>query len=177
MPSCTPRPSQQPKKGRQMASIALPLHPAPVARCATVHDGATLLREFARQPNVTGSIAPSSTRLAAAVAMTIPHQGDPIVVELGPGTGVFTEAIQNRLGTRGRHIAVELNPRLAALIAARHPRVDVVPASAERLPQILDDRGIAHADLVISGLPWVSLPAPIGEATLDAVTTTLAGGG
>jgi phosphatidylethanolamine/phosphatidyl-N-methylethanolamine N-methyltransferase len=148
-----------------------------VSRRATLADAAYLMREFARQPGVVGALAPSSPRLAAAITATIPHYGDPVVVELGPGTGSFTDAIQARLGTRGRHIAVELNPRLATLTASRHRRVDMVRASADRLPQILADRGISHADLIISGLPWVSMSASVAEVALDAVADVLAPSG
>jgi phosphatidylethanolamine/phosphatidyl-N-methylethanolamine N-methyltransferase len=140
-------------------------------------DAAFLIREFAREPSVVGALAPSSPHLAAAITATIPHYGDPVVVELGPGTGSFTAAIQARLGTRGRHIAVELNPRLATLTASRHRRVDMVRANADRLPQILADRGISHADLIISGLPWVSMSASVAEVALDAVTDVLAPSG
>lgn len=136
-----------------------------------------MMLEFARQPSVVGAVAPSSQRLAAAVTATIPGDGNPVVVELGPGTGAFTEAIQARLGTRGHHIAVELNPRLANLTASRHPTVDMVRASADRLPQILAERGLPQADFIISGLPWVSMPAPLAEATLDAAKNVLAPGG
>jgi phosphatidylethanolamine/phosphatidyl-N-methylethanolamine N-methyltransferase len=149
---------------------------SPAARCGS-NDSTALLREFARQPGRTGAIAPSSATLAAAIAMTIPHSGDPLIIELGPGTGAFTEAIQRSLGGRGSHIAVELNPRLAASLAERHPAVDVVQSSAEDLPRILAERGISTVDLVISGLPWVSLPPAIAYAALDAATGALAPSG
>jgi phospholipid N-methyltransferase len=148
-----------------------------VGRRTMLGDAAFLMREFARQPGVVGALAPSSPHLAAAITATIPRFGDPVVVELGPGTGTFTAAIQARLGTRGRHIAVELNPRLATLTASRHRSVDMVRASADRLPQILADRGISHADLIISGLPWVSMSASVAEGALDAVKNVLAPSG
>ena len=73
-------------------------------------ESALFLRQFLRSPITTGAIAPSSRYLAAAVTAPIPERGDPVVVELGPGTGSFTAEIQRRLGGRGRHIAVEINP-------------------------------------------------------------------
>lgn len=76
-------------------------------------EAAFFLGQFLRSPVTTGAIMPSSRYLAAAVATPIPERGDPVVVELGPGTGPFTAEIQRRLGGRGRHIAVEINPRLA----------------------------------------------------------------
>jgi len=144
-----------------------------VARHATLGDAAVLMLEFARKPSLVGALAPVRGALPRR-SRDHPCDGDPVVVELGPGTGAFTEAIQARLGTRGRHIAVELNPRLATLTASRHRGVDMVHASADTLPEILADRGIANADFIVSGLPWVSMPAPVAEATLDAARSVLA---
>jgi 16S rRNA A1518/A1519 N6-dimethyltransferase RsmA/KsgA/DIM1 with predicted DNA glycosylase/AP lyase activity len=42
------------------------------------------------------------------------------VVELGPGTGSVTAAIEHRLAGRGRHVAVEIDPGLARYVRAQH---------------------------------------------------------
>ena len=91
-----------------------------------------------------------------------------MVVELGPGTGAFTEVIQSRLDGRGRHLAVELNPRVADVLAKRFPDVEVIVADAERLPELLVDRGVA-ADVVISGLPWAAYRGSLTEAVATAM--------
>ncbi|WP_231644710.1 class I SAM-dependent methyltransferase [Sciscionella sediminilitoris] len=93
---------------------------------------------------------PSSPALAARMVAPIPRTGDPFVVELGAGTGAFTVAAQEVLRGRGRHLAVECNPEWAALLADRHPGVEVVQARAHELPALLD----RPADVIISGLPW-----------------------
>lgn len=111
------------------------------------------VREFARSPLDVAAVAPSSPALAEQVSTPVPESGDPVVVELGAGTGAFSAAIQRRLGARGRHIAVEVNPRLAACLRERHPDLEVVVADAKELGDILADRGLA-ADVVVSGLPW-----------------------
>ena len=98
----------------------------------------------------------------------IPEQGEPVVVELGPGTGAFTEVIQARLDGRGRHLAVELNPRLADVLAKRFPDVEVIVADAERLPELLAERGV-FADLVVSGLPWAAYRGRLTEAVAAAM--------
>ncbi len=104
--------------------------------------------------------------------------GDPVVVELGPGTGSFTRAIQDRLGGRGRHLAVELNPRWAELLAARHPGVDVVRADARTLPGLLAQRGLGRADAVVSGLPWAAYtPGPDGRGLHAVIVDALADDG
>src|SRR4051812_12259157 len=106
------------------------------------------VREFARAPIRTGAIAPSSRRLATTVTAVVPERGDPVVVELGPGTGAFTEQIQRRLGGRGRPLAIELTSGLAELVGRRFPEVGVVPGNAAQPPDILSRHGIERADVV-----------------------------
>jgi phosphatidylethanolamine/phosphatidyl-N-methylethanolamine N-methyltransferase len=96
------------------------------------------------------------------------------VVELGAGTGPVTVAIRQRLAGRGRHLAIEINPRLARLLAQRCPDVEVVEGDATWLPEILADRGLERADVVVSGLPWTVSPwsayRPIAAAVAQALT-------
>ncbi|MDT0345177.1 class I SAM-dependent methyltransferase [Streptomyces litchfieldiae] len=127
---------------------------------------ALFIREFARSPVRTASLLPSSPALAARMVAALPEHGDPVVVELGPGTGAFTEAIQRRLAGRGRHLAVEVNERMSAHLFRRFPGVEVVTAGADDLPDLLARRGIPAADLIVSGLPWTVYfggPRPLVE--------------
>ena len=133
----------------------------------------TFFREFVRDPLHTGAVLPSSQRLAEEAVSVVPPTGEPVVVELGPGTGAFTEAIQRRLAGRGHHVAVELNPRFADLVATRFPTVDVVCADAATLPDLLTERGLARADVIVSGLPWAAFPTEVQNRLLNAVTRTL----
>jgi phospholipid N-methyltransferase len=115
--------------------------------------GMMFLREFLRNPMRTAAIMPSPAPVARSMAAAVPATGDPLVVELGPGTGPFTSEIQSRLEGRGRHVAVELNDRFAVALQRRFPDVDVAVGDAVRLRQILDDRGLGYADMIVSGLP------------------------
>lgn len=133
-----------------------------------------MLAEFVRHPTEIGAVAPSGATLASLAVAPIPRSGDPVVVELGPGTGAFTGAIQRRLGGRGRHIAVEINPRLADRLAERHPGVEVVTADAARLADVLADRGLDHADVIVSGLPWAAFSPERQHDVLAAAVRALA---
>lgn len=140
-------------------------------------DVRSFLLEFARTPTRTASVLPSSRHLAEPMTTPVPERGHPVVVELGPGTGAFTAAIQRRLGDRGRHLALELNPRWAELLGSRYPGVDVVCANANDLPEVLADRGLA-ADVVVSGLPWEAYAGTAGGTTLvDKIAGTLTSDG
>lgn len=132
---------------------------------------AMLAREFVRAPLDTASVVPSSPALCRLLAAPVPQAGDPVVVELGPGTGVVTAVLQDRLAGRGRHLAVEINPRFVDPLRARFPHVEVLCGDARAVPAMLADRGLA-ADVVVSALPWaafrvpgpVSLPEQLGGA-------------
>ena len=132
------------------------------------------LREFTRSPFATGSLVPSSRWLATETVSAIPSDGQPLVVELGPGTGAITGAIQGRLAGRGNHLAVELNPRFAELIEARFPTVDVVNADAAQLPELVRSRGFGQVDVIVSGLPWATFTEALQDSLLEAVVGSLA---
>lgn len=131
---------------------------------------ASFLLEFARSPLTVGAVAPSGAALARTVTASIPRTGAPVVVELGAGTGAFTRVIQDRLGGRGHHIAVEINERFTRPLAARFPGVDVVAGDARHLADLLAERGHRHADVIVSGLPWAAFaPARQGDVLRSAV--------
>ncbi|MCT9930298.1 methyltransferase domain-containing protein [Planotetraspora sp. A-T 1434] len=137
------------------------------------NESAIFFGQFLRAPAVTGAIAPSSRRLSSAVCVPVPERGDPVVVELGPGTGPFTAEIQRRLGGRGRHLAVEINQRLAGHLAAAHPGVEIVVGDAERLPRLLAERDLPAADVIVSGLPWAAFSPAHQSSLLAAVVEAL----
>jgi len=132
------------------------------------------LREYLRHPLRTAAILPSSPGVARNMAAAVPTEGDPVVVEIGPGTGAFTGEIQRRLGGRGRQIAVELNDRFAAQLRTRFPGVDVVTGDGVRLRQILDGRGLDYADVIISGLPHALFSQSLQRRFMDAFRRSLA---
>lgn len=139
-------------------------------------DATVFLGEFVRSPLLTASVAPSSRVLADHIAAPVPPRGDPVVVELGPGTGTITAAIQRRLGGRGRHLAIELSPRLAAVVGQRCPEVEVICADVAELPGILAERRL-RADVIVSALPWAALRATHPRSLPSVLADVLTGDG
>jgi phospholipid N-methyltransferase len=122
-------------------------------------------------------VAPSSSRLSARLATVVPRVGDPVVVELGPGTGSATAAIEHRLAGRGRHVAVEIDPVLAEHLRTEYPGVDVLVGDAAELELLLAAHHLTGADVVVSGLPW-SLIGPDAQcAIVAAIARSLRPGG
>jgi phospholipid N-methyltransferase len=136
-----------------------------------------LLGRFLRSPSTVGAVAPSSQALAAEIVRDIPSHTPERVVELGPGTGAFTEAIVRRLGGRGRFLAVEIEPVFVEQIRRRFPEVDCVCASAADLDSLAASHGVLPVDHVISGLPFASLPPDTTSRIVQAIERSLRPGG
>ncbi len=127
----------------------------------------------------TGAILPSSPRLARAMVDAIgPLAPGQVVVELGPGTGVFTRELARRLPGHPI-VAVEANHDFAGRLRGRHPAVNVVAGCASRLRNHLAELHIepGRVGAVISGLPLLSLPGDLPRAILASITDILPPGG
>lgn len=107
-----------------------------------------------RNPGQVGAVAPTSEAMAELLTRIVPRSGTPVVVELGPGTGAVTGVIDDRLPPGARHVAVELDPAMAAFLQRTHPGTDVVEGDAIKLGALLAEHDVEHADAVVSGLPW-----------------------
>ena len=142
-----------------------------------MHDHLVFLARFLRRPWRVGSIAPSSKALAALMTEDMGLEGARTVVELGPGTGVFTRAICERVAADALFVAVEIDPHLAALLRPRFPRVRIVNDSAEHLDRHLAESGRTEADAILSGLPWASFPGGLQRTLLTAAGGALRPGG
>lgn len=129
--------------------------------------------EYARHPRSIGAIMPSSRALARTMAESVPHLGDnDVIVELGPGTGAITRAIVNAF-PRNPLIAVEKNPRLAAMLRERFPRVDVTETCVSRIARELQIPSGHRVGAVVSSLPMLSFDPLMRSSVLAAIRTVL----
>jgi phospholipid N-methyltransferase len=136
------------------------------------------LFQFARNPRVTGAIAPSSIHLAEAMVADMDLEFADHVVELGAGTGVFTSVIADCLHEAARFTVMEINPRLAASLQRTFDdTVDVVCGSAADLCRHLDDDDGGSVDAIVSGLPWVTFDACMQKNILLEIHRALRPGG
>ncbi len=132
---------------------------------------------FLRSPRTVGAVTASSRALAEAMVDGVDLQSPGHIVELGPGTGAFTGAIVDRLGPDTRFLAVDIDPAFVQQIRKRWPNVECVCGSAERLDAIVQVRSMGAIDHIVSGLPFVSLPATMTRQILESVVKVLRPGG
>lgn len=100
-------------------------------------DTRLLLREWLSAPKRIGAVAPSSQRLAKAMACWVPREAHGLVVELGAGTGAVTQALLAQGVSEKRLLAVENTPAMTKLLRQRFPRVHVIEGDARSLVELL----------------------------------------
>lgn len=138
---------------------------------------ALLVSRFLRSPSTIGAVAASSRTMARRMVAHLPTDRALRIVELGPGTGPFTNAIVNRVRPDSRVLAIDREPQFVAWVSERWPTVECICASAVDLERLVTDRGMAPIDHIISGLPFASLPMDDTRRILDAIAHTLRPGG
>ncbi len=112
------------------------------------------LGELIRSPQSVSAVAPSSKTLAALMTAELQGFSRP-VIELGPGTGVFTQALLERGVPETRLGLVELNERFCERLRTAYPSAKVRQVKAEQLASV--DFGFDTAPMaVVSGLPLLS---------------------
>lgn len=134
------------------------------------------LRSFLAHPRQVGAVLPTSQRAVGDMLDLAPLPLATLVVELGSGTGSHTGAILDRLAPQARLIAFEIEPAMADALrrTLTDPRLQVVTGSAEDLLTVLaGDR----PEVVVSALPFTSLPAGLGTTILQRAAQALAPGG
>ena len=102
-----------------------------------------------------------------------------LFVEYGPGVGTFTRPILEKLGPDATLLTIDTNPEFTKFLkeSIDDERLVAVTGSAADVEKILADRGFDHADYVLSGLPFSTLPPGVGDAIGKATARVIRPGG
>jgi phospholipid N-methyltransferase len=138
-------------------------------------DAWTFFRQWLRNPRAMAALSPSSRQLARLMIRQLPASSRRIV-ELGGGTGVFTQALLDSGIEPADLLVVELNEELHQLLRRRFPAVRVIRGDARDLEAIV--RGARFAsddgiDAVVSGLGLLSMSRATQRAILSDVFAVL----
>jgi len=125
----------------------------------------------------TGAVAPSSRHLARLMADLPNLEASREILEIGPGTGVFTRMLANRIPPTTRLTLVEKNEQFVRILQREFPSLGIVMGCATELQRHFGKLGIARADAVVSGLPWASMPPALQDAILEQIQLVLNPGG
>lgn len=136
-------------------------------------------RQFLAHPLMVGSIIPTSSLTIRALLDHADWSQARVIVEYGPGTGVFTRELLHRARSDAVVIAIDTNKAFVDFLETniRDARLSCVEGSAAMIEDILKARGIGSADVIVSGLPFSTLPPGVGEAISAATARALRPGG
>jgi len=142
---------------------------------STIADTTLFLQEWIANPQRMGAVAPSSPRLANAMADWLPADPDSFVLELGPGTGVVTEALLQRGLPQERLVAIEQNANMARALREKYPRAQVIAGDAWKLDDLLRRRRepVEKVGAVISSLPLLNFPREDAERLAEKIRGVL----
>ncbi|HET7084575.1 MAG TPA: rRNA adenine N-6-methyltransferase family protein [Rhizomicrobium sp.] len=138
-------------------------------------DYGDFLRGLVHDPKGVSAPTPSSPALARALAGEVDISRPGLVLELGPGTGVVTEALLQQGVEPERLIAIEQEPNFAQLMRRRFPAVKVCHSDALVFETCLPAQACVAA--IVSGLPLLNFPLAIRRSLLRrALACQWAGG-
>ena len=138
-------------------------------------DTALFMQEWLANPQGVGAVAPSSRNLAEAMAKWLPSDPESYVLELGPGTGVVTEALLRRGLQQERLVAIEQNSNMARVLREKFPRAQIITGDAWKLDDLLRRRRepIEKVGAVISSLPLLNFPPAEAERLAGKIRAVL----
>ncbi|HEX7877518.1 MAG TPA: methyltransferase [Sphingobium sp.] len=136
-------------------------------------------RQFMKHPGMIGSIIPSSSALVDNMLAGVDWQRTRLFVEYGPGVGVFTRTILDRMHPDATLIAIDLNLDFVVWLEAQidDPRLRVVHGSAADVRRFIAEAGHRQADYILSGIPFSTLPDGVGEGICAETRAALQPGG
>lgn len=136
-------------------------------------------KSFLEKPKEVGSVIPSSRFLERRVARAARLDRAKVVVELGPGTGGTTRALLRHMAPDAKLVAIEINPKLAEQVRVRipDPRLVVHTGCAADIREALHAAGAGAPDVVVSGIPFSTMPRELALDILRSVRDALPPGG
>jgi phospholipid N-methyltransferase len=137
-------------------------------------------KRFLKRPLQIASIVPSSRALVERVANKIDFDRARVIAEYGPGEGVHSRELAQRMRGDAELLLFELDAAFSRDLRrqfAGDRRVHVINANAATIGRELIERGIQHCDYIISGIPFSILDIDRKRDLLRQTHDALAPGG
>ena len=127
------------------------------------------LKQFWKEKKMVGAMAPSSRFLAKKMLKNIDFSTVKTLVELGPGTGVFTKEIIQKMAPDAILLVFELNDNFYESLKnlIHDSRVHLIHDSAEKIKHYLTEKQLDKTDYIISSLPLSNFPLTLRQTILE----------
>ncbi len=136
---------------------------------------AIFFRRWLANPLRLGAVFPSSKALSHAMAkeaLALTCEED-FIIEIGAGTGRFTEALLDAGVPPQRLICIEIDPQLGRYVQEKFPMVQVIVGDACHLSSLLPQEYHGKINVIVSAIPMISLPKAIGEQIISQCLSIL----
>ena len=136
------------------------------------------LKTFIKDRDV-ASVTPTSLHCVKKVCTNIDFSKNFILVEYGPGDGVFSKYLIEKMSAGSKLILIELNENFAGHLkeTINDPRVEIHNVPAGDVETVLDPEDIGNVDYVLSGIPFSFLKKERKKIVLNATKNILKDGG
>lgn len=136
------------------------------------------LKNFAKDKYV-ASITPTSKFAVERICDQIDFHGKRVIVEYGPGTGVFTVNLLRHMSADSRLIAIERNIDFFHILQRDiiDSRLNLFNDCAGNVLEILKSCGEGEVDYILSGIPFSLFPKEIKTHILGNAHAALKNGG
>ncbi|WP_183664281.1 class I SAM-dependent methyltransferase [Phyllobacterium trifolii] len=134
-------------------------------------DALLFFRAWLSAPLRVASVTPSGRALSSLMTAEISAKTG-TVIELGPGTGVFTEALLQQGVAEENLVLIEYGEDFAAELSLRFPTARTIQMDAAKLRK-LPLQPSAPVGAVVSGLPLLSMPIRKVHAILEGAFSHL----
>lgn len=132
------------------------------------------ITEVLKSTGTIGALSPSSSFLAKKMLEPIHFDTAKCIVEFGPGTGVFTHKLLEKMNPDAILLVFEINPAfIEELKNIKDTRLIVINDSAEKIQEYLKKHQQQSADYIISSLPFAMIPDEVVHAILTNSDTAL----
>lgn len=143
---------------------------------------AVFLREAVRGKSVC-AVVPSSMTTVRKVCKEIPIDRPVTILEYGPGTGVFTRYLANRLHPESTILAMELHEGFYREMCrwrertSPRARVLIEHASCTEVLNLLERHSLPPGDFALSGIPLSTFSEELRSEILEKTYSALRPGG
>jgi len=140
---------------------------------------AVFFKGFIKHPVMVGSIIPSSSFTVRKMLAPVDWNNTKLFVEYGPGIGTFCQPILDRMRPDATLLVIDLNEDFVSYLrhTFRDSRFIAVHGSAADVKAIINNFGFAHADYILSGLPFSALPNNLGPVIAEETAKAIRLGG
>jgi phospholipid N-methyltransferase len=144
-----------------------------------VKERVVFLKNAILNPKQVAYVIPSGKILIHSIAVRSGLESAKHIVELGPGTGGTTIGFLKEMQHDSILCAVEINKDFVDYLnkTIDDKRLIVCHDGAQNLEKIVKDQGWDNADVVISGMPFSTLPKQIASDIIQSVYDSLKPGG